>query len=273
MSLSKKIINNDNPDDYINEYLDLTRCSSPFCSCGKCITIRRNVNNQINYSYNKNIESSYKNEFNWKKPEKTENYKNTKNSGLESCFRENLKNSLVSVMKNDYTTKYKKINDTFLGKNKTDETQQNLKSPFLGRSNYNIMYPDWQSSKQKKEIVKLDQEKIKYVPFNGKSSYSENYYRPEERYYIDRVLPILKKDNLEISGKLISETTTKETYKLIDYQRHSDLNSNNVKFGRRPSSIVSAPYCKDSFLSSYERAFMYNNLNTKAKILNNSVLL
>jgi hypothetical protein len=143
-----------------------------------------------------------------------------------------------------------------------------LNPPFIGRSSYELMYPDWQTQKIVKE--KVQSNLLENVPFNGKSSYKENFNHHDKRYYIDRPAPIIKSDNLETSGKLGKETTTKETYKPIDFKHYNDLNGSVVLVSKRPSSIVSAPYSKDSFLSSYERAFMYNNLMSKKETKKNN---
>ena len=124
------------------------------------------------------------------------------------------------------------------------------------------MYRDWRTTKifKEKERVKLQ----KSLPFNGQSSYQENYYPHEKRYYMERPTPFINSDNLKTSGKFINETTTKNSYMPIDYKRFVGLNKGMVLSSRSFSSLVSAPYSRDSFLSSYQRAFMHNNLTTKS---------
>jgi len=399
--------------ELIQDYLDLIRCSYPFCNCGKCI-INRYSHIHPNYQYKKNLKSSYKNEFEWKKPENKISICDRKkplleNLGLDKCFKEHLKNSLISVMKNDYsknfklkeeiipenninknsqvtknnnslnsdekfysnlyskeqknikefidntnngimknrnipkTENYKKIanyknniksinskhsildsnksslnNINIIAKNNDDKNKNyindnsNLKNksinnilnhntssnkndfeimnnmkyklndsniidkslnpPFIGRSSYKLMFPDWHTEK----IIK-DNNRAYFqndVTFNARTSYQDNYQEHEIRYYIDRPTPIIKLDNLESTGKLNNETTSKVAYMPIDYCKFKQLNKSEDKPGKRPSSIIPAPYSKDSFLSSYERAFMHNYIKPKSnmKNLNNSVL-
>lgn len=165
--------------------------------------------------------------------------------------------------------------------NKNDSTiiksrPKRLIPPFIGRSSYELMFPDWQTKKiiKEKERANLQQS----VPFNGRSSYQDNFHLHEKRYYVERLAPIIKSDNLETSGKFIGDTTTKLSYLPIDFSQFTSLNNGAVKASKRSSSLVSAPYSRDSFLSSYERAFMYNDLKSKvtqmkiSKGNNNSVL-
>jgi hypothetical protein len=72
--------------------------------------------------------------------------------------------------------------------------------------------------------------------------------------------PILNTDSLENKGemKMISESTFKDDFKPINYQEFKDVNETPKK---RQNSIIWGPYCKNSFLSSYKKAFMYNNLS------------
>lgn len=407
-------INEFKPTEIIEDYLELIRCSYPYCNCGKCIT-KRYSHHPPNYQYEKNLKSSYKNEFNWKKSDDKKIGIDGKkpiiqNIGLDNCFKEHLKTSLISVMKNDYSKNFKlkedlvlnnfknqkekvtknndntnltikinnnntsnfnynnigneketvksrsqakintsntinqqsngymkltktnnfntldnsknyninkenienqhrinvnsknnnfglnindiKENKTINDKNSScnnnnkltkldikseiinnnDNNDKTLIPPFIGRSSYERMYPDWHTVKVIKEKVKSTV--YESVPFNARSSYQDNFYQHEKRYYVDRAAPILKSDNLESSGKLINESTTKQAYKPIDYKNYNKLNNKSVNVSKRPSSIVPAPYSKDSFLSSYERAFMYNNLRNKSnqRNVNRSVI-
>jgi len=141
-----------------------------------------------------------------------------------------------------------------------------LNPPFIGRSNYELMYPNWKTTKIIKEKEKVNV--LESIPFNGRSSYKENYNLHEKRYYLDLVSPIIKADNLETSGKLINETTARVSYQPINYKEYYTLNNNFVKVLKKPSSIIPAPYSRDSFLSSYERAFMYNNIKTRSFNIN-----
>ncbi len=365
-----------NQNEVVEDYLDLIRCSQPYCNCGKCI-INKYSQNSPNYLYNKGLKSTYKDEYYWKKREdkKSDPPKGKsiiQNLGLDNCFKEHLKSSFVSVMRNDYGKNlklkedyiYKNINDKFTDRNNknkdnnfpriisniedidfknnskkdmyvkvnrnnnrsstnsnniiyhrrninennnnnnNDKTQildktlehkvndlnnnmsindentlkhiievnKLINPPFIGRSSYELMYPDWGCSKVEKE--KLDRKLLDNIPFNGKSNYQEYYHEHDKRYYVDRASPIYKNDNLESSGKSIHETTAKNSYKPINYEMSKELNKKVINISKRPSSIVPAPYSKDSFLSSYEKAFMYNNFKRPLPMrnINNSVI-
>jgi len=176
-------------------------------------------------------------------------------------------NNNKSKNKNSNSNSNNNINNLEANSNNTS-----LKSPFIGRSSYEQMYPDWHSQKVIKE--KVLSKVLESVPFNGRSSYQNDFHQHEMRYYVDRAAPIIKLDNLESSGKLVNETTTNQSYKPIDYTNFNQLNRQEVNVSKRPSSIVPAPYSKDSFLSSYEKAFMYNNLRNKSNMrgVNRSVI-
>ena len=61
----------------------------------------------------------------------------------------------------------------------------------------------------------------------------------------------------------MKESIMKEQYKPVNLQRYNKIHHmSNVQI-KRPASIVPAPYSKDSFLSSYEKAFMINNLTAR----------
>ncbi len=257
--ISKPTIQN----DVIKDYLNLVRCTYPYCNCGKCILRKnREINISPNYNYNKNIESIYKNEFHWKNPEKTDQH--ARMPRLDFGFKEHLKSGMISVMRSDF----KNVTSTEPNvepmpksrKNIDNSVQMNI--PFLGRSSYETLYPNWQTSIDKK--IRITSQPQVSIPFTGKSSYKETFGNIEKKFYIQKVSPILKKDNLEVGnlGELIALTTSNEYFKPIDLKKSKDMNNIRTQFSVFPRTMVSAPYTKDSFMSSYERAFMNNNFKS-----------
>jgi hypothetical protein len=206
----------------------------------------------------------YKNQFQWNDPEKTYQLKYVKMSRLDKGFKEHLKSGLISVMRNDF----KNITSTEPNSEPVPKSRKNLENtvqmntPFLGRSSYETLYPNWQTSINKRN--RISSEAKVSIPFSGKSSYKETFGNIEKRYYIEKASPIFKKDNLEVGnlGELIALTTCNEFYKPIDLQKSKDLNFIRTEHSGFPGLMVSAPYTKDSFMSSYERAFMYNNFKS-----------
>jgi hypothetical protein len=184
-----------------------------------------------------------------------------KNSINENNKKNNMNSTLnfLGVQKNNLSKKECTGNPS-ISENK--DFNKSLHTPFLGRSSYELMYPDWQTKKKIKETVESKFMENK-VPFNGRSNYQDNFLNHEKRYYVERTSPIYKSDNLENSGKLHMETTSNHTYKQIDYKKYNRLNEKEINMFKRPASILFAPFTKDSFLSSYEKAFMYNNFKTK----------
>lgn len=254
-----------NQNDVIKDYLNLVRCTHPYCNCGKCILRKnREYNLSPNYNYDKNIQSIYKNEFQWKNPEKIDNMNNAKMSRIDKGFKEHLKTGLISVMRNDFksftSTEPNVENVPKSRKNLENKVQMN--TPFLGRSSYSTLYPDWQTSIDKKNIGS-NEIKIS-IPFSGRSSYRETFANIEKKYYIEKASPILKKNNLEVGnfGEMQTITTSNEFYKPIDLKKSKDLNNIRTHFAGFPGFTHLAPYTKDSFMSSYERAFMNNNFKS-----------
>jgi len=250
-------------NEIIKDYLNLIRCTYPFCNCGKCILRKnREHSSSPNYNYDKNIRSNYQNEFKWKSPQRTDYIQNAKLSRLDKGFKEHLKSGLISVMRNDYKnigviTEPNNENLPKYRKNLDNDVQ--MKKPFLGRSSYETLFPNWQTAIDKKDTINSEAKEA--IPFSGKSSYKETFGNIEPKYYIEKTSPILKKDNIEVGvfGKLIGQTTNGECYKPIDLKKAKALNNIKSTYAGFPGSIATGSFSKDSFMSSYERAFMNNN--------------
>jgi hypothetical protein len=225
--------NNENHNELIDEYMNLIRCSSPYCNCGKCITRKYKSN-----IYNNSIE------------EKVNRVKNSENK---------IRMNKINVIINQNNKDYQKSNRNQI---------QNPIPPFIGRSSYELMFPNYQIPKRELEIK--ERKILNNIPFNGNSSYKENFSRFEKRYYINRVQPFLKSDNLETKGEILKESISRENYRPINMLNYRKVHNLDVVQVKRPSSIIPAPYSKDSFLSSYEKAFMLNNLTAKKDINNHN---
>lgn len=280
-SLSKTL----NKTNFVSEYLNLVRCSQPYCTCANCIQKKnKDINKLPTYSYQANIKSNYRNEFDWKQQDKATSFQNAKMSHLDKGFKEYIKPGLESVMHKDYkntseniyynTISRENLNENNLTelsdnnknqlkslKNRNSDVQMNV--PFLGRSSYDTQFPQWSTmannkTKYEKHIMNNE------IPFSGKSSYMSTYGNFEDKYYKEKTNPILKKDNLEVgSGNLITYTSTGDTYRPLDYKMVKDLNSLKSARDNAPANLRTAPFSKDSFLSTYEKAFMGNHLITK----------
>ena len=68
----------------------------------------------------------------------------------------------------------------------------------------------------------------------------------------------------------MKESISRENYRPINMLNYRKVHNLDVVQIKRPSSIIPAPYSKDSFLSSYEKAFMLNNLTAKKDVNNNN---
>jgi len=264
-NFKSQILKPTNQNDVIKDYLNLVRCTYPYCNCGKCI-LRKNREYDVspNYNYDKNIKSMYKNQFHWKNPEIIDNLYNAKMSRIDKGFKEHLKTGLISVMRNDF----KNVVLTESNAKPVPKSRKNLENtvqmdiPFLGRSSYETLYPNWQTSFNKKNRGSSE---IKVsIPFSGKSSYKETYGNIDKKYYIEKTSPILKKDNIEVGnfGVILALTTSNEFYKPIDLKKSKDLNNIRTNYSGFPGFMHSAPYTKESLMSTYERDFMNNNFKS-----------
>ena len=77
----------------------------PPCTCGKCIVRRLRKDFFTSFPYNKDLASTYKNDYDWKTntPDNPDEvYNRSKHNGFEGAYREHIPTSLISTMKMDY---------------------------------------------------------------------------------------------------------------------------------------------------------------------------
>lgn len=258
---SSNFNNSDTTSSDIN-FKKQNNCTYPFCNCYNC-----KVNIQKDYlmnKYNKNkisenvntTDSSYPNNI-----ISTDIRKKGNISLLDNCYKEHIKSGLQSVMKRDYKNMQLETNESCVPKDNTI----NKGSPFIGRTTNSIMYPEFLISPQRKKPY-IYEELLK-IPFSGNSSYKETFEKFDDRYYRDKILPFLKKDNLESIGKLITETTTKETYKNYNTEslsKNISIPKHKVSFKDKNSFSylgISPPNNKDIYMSQYKRSYIFDKEN------------
>lgn len=187
----------------------------------------------------------------------TKSKKKANISSLDNVFKEHI--GLQSVMKRDFVSSGNvpiETNESFVPKSMLNN---NKGSPFIGRSTNSIMFPEFIISPRKKNNEKLDE--FMKIPFSGNSSYKENYNKFEDRYYIQKMSPVIKKDNLENMGKRIMETTNQKSYKNLK-NNYRDKGKNYFKQLYSFSNLgINPPQNKDSYLSQYKRAYIHEKLN------------
>lgn len=209
------------------------------------VTIRNNNTSNDKELIKKNKENKFSN-LEKEKEEDKETEKHEKNE-KEKDELQTFENPFFE--KKDIYSRFKIIKEN-----------RSAKPPFIGHSSYKHQYPDWNIPKPKR--LNNERKVLSNVPFNGNSSYKDNFSLFEKRYYLNKPQPILKSDTLENRGEIMKESISRERYRPINFNKHKNLGVVEIK---RPSSIIPAPYSKDSFLSSYERAFMFNNIHSTAK--------
>ena len=248
-------------------YKSLATCSYPFCNCIKCkINQEKDAKNKQNlkksYSNYQNIlETTDSNSPNQKSYLHSESKNKSNISILDNCFKEYLKSGLQSVMKRDFISNRIETSESIIPKDSI--LNSNKGSPFIGRSMNSIMFPEFLiSPKKKKPHISEDLLKI---PFSGNSAYKENYEKFDDRYYMEKASPFLKKDNLESMGRLITETTSQNTYK-----KNLNLESNKEKLKQNFKDInsysnlgINPPHYKDNYMSQYKRSYIFDKENAK----------
>lgn len=297
-----KTTNNQNNDqntklnDLKSDYLSLIRCTYPYCNCGKCIfkntkeKEKQRTNNNLPYG---NISTTYNNQYNYINNPNNNNNKNQNlnsnnntikdskdqklivsqnKSRLDNCFKEHLKSGFTSIMKSDYIAIQTEPNTQMILQK--DNIEISSKSPFIGRSNYAMMFPGWEISAAASGRSDFSSpQKKSEIAFTAKSNYQQNFERFEDRYYNEkRASPILKKDNLEVNGPMLTETTSQKAFQAYDFFVAKSFNEKSTRKKNDSDNFKSLPgnrcYSKDAFLSSYERAFMLNNLKGSLNKLN-----
>ena len=112
----------------------------PKCTCGKCIVRRLRGNNFPSFPYNKNMCSTYIDDYDWKTnvPEDPNSvYNRSKHNSFEGAYREHIPTSLISTAKMSF--KPFKVKE----EEKQKPKEKDLEVPLIGKSTYNRHYPSW----------------------------------------------------------------------------------------------------------------------------------
>ena len=150
----------------------------PKCTCGKCIVRRLRGNMFPSFPYNKNISSTYINDYDWKTniPEDPNAvYNRSKHNSFEGAYREHIPTTLISTAKMSF--KPFKVKE----EEKQKPKEKDLEVPFIGRSTYTRHYPSW-GKLVPSDITLKPREEIN-VPLRGVPNYKESYPRYDDKYY------------------------------------------------------------------------------------------
>ena len=112
----------------------------PKCTCGKCIVRRLRGNNFPSFPYNKNMCSTYIDDYDWKtNPKEDPNsiYNRSKHNSFEGAYKEHIPTSLISTAKMSF--KPFKVRE----EEKQKPKEKDLEVPLIGRSTYTRHYPSW----------------------------------------------------------------------------------------------------------------------------------
>lgn len=225
----------------------------PSCNCGKCVVRRRRGNANPSFPYNKNLSSTYVDDYNWKTNEKDDPnkvYNRAKHNSFESGYKEHIPSTLVSTAKMSFRPFKVKREDQ---KAPTDE---GYKMPFIGRSTYGRSYPSWgKISPTTSTIAKPEDIN---VPLRGASNYKESYPRYNDRYYQNPEPLNFMKPTLKFDGELDPRTTYLEDYK------PNDLGNKNYFPDEEPINLAkgennvlkSAPFAPGTLGTTYKTDYV-----------------
>ena len=185
----------------------------PPCTCGKCIVRRLRKDFFNSFPYNKDLASTYKNDYDWKTntPDNPDEvYNRSKHNGFEGAYKEHIPTSLISTMKMDYKPFKVQI------ENKPKPKKEPFIIPFMGRTTNQTTYPNWGAM-----VPTPDSEDNKmpdiHVPLRGQSNYVENYPRYDEKFYKKGEPLDFAKATLNFYGKINPRTTYGDAFKPVDF--------------------------------------------------------
>lgn len=185
----------------------------PKCICGKCIVRRLRKDNFGAIPYNKDLATTYKDDYDWKTnvpedPNKT--YNRAKHNSFEGAYKEHIPTSLISTQKMDF--KPFKVKE----EKKKKDPEDPFKIPFQGRSTYIRHYPDWGAMTPVPDSPEDAIPDIN-VPLRGNSNYKESYPRYDPKFYTSGDPLNFAKSTLKFYGDLDPRTTYGENFKPVDF--------------------------------------------------------
>jgi len=221
----------------------------PPCTCGKCIVRRLRKDFFNGFPYNKDMASTYKDDYPWKTndPENPDDvYNRAKHSNFDGQYKENIPTSLMSTMKMDYRPF--KVKSTDPKKKEVDD----FKIPFMGKSVYKKEYPNWGAMTPVPDSPDDAIPDIQ-VPLRGISNYNENYVKHPDEYYKKGDPLNFSKPTLKFDGDLDPRTTYNEAYKPVDNTFRDD-NPFNAAKGEN-TALMSADNAPGAFDTTYKRDY------------------
>lgn len=225
----------------------------PSCTCGKCIARRKRDNGSPSFPYNKNMASTYKDDYDWKtniKEDPNQVYNRAKHNSFEGGYRQHIPSTLISTAKMCYKPFKVKREE------KKPPEQDGLQMPFLGKSTYFRHYPSW-GKITPAEAAPGETEDI-VVPLRGNSNYTDSYPRYNDRYYSNPEPLNFVKPTLKFNGELDPRTTYLEHYK------PNDLSNKNYFPGEEfvneakgeNNALKSAPFSPGTLGTTYRSDYV-----------------
>ena len=225
----------------------------PKCTCGKCIVRRLRGNNFPSFPYNKNMASTYIDDYDWKTnvPEDPNSvYNRSKHNSFEGAYREHIPTALISTAKMSF--KPFKVKE----EEKQKPKEKDLEVPFIGKSTYNRHYPSWGKLTPNDNTLQ-PREEIN-VPLRGVPNYKESYPRYDDKYYKNDDPLNFCKSTLKFDGDLDPRTTYNEDYKPNDLSNKIYFPDDKLINGAKGESTVlkNPPNAPGNMNTTYRRDYV-----------------
>ena len=239
--------------DTIDVTIDGKVRTVPKCTCGKCIVRRLRGNIYPNFPYNKNMSSTYIDDYDWKtNPKEDPNsvYNRSKHNSFEGAYKEHIPTSLISTAKMCY--KPFKVRE----EEKQQPKEKELEVPFIGRSTYNRHYPSWGKLTPNDNTLQPKEEII--VPLRGIPNYKESYPRYDDKYYNNDEPLNFSKSTLKFDGDLDPRTTYNEDYRPNDLNNKIYFPDDQLINGAKGESTVlkNPPNAPANMNTTYRRDYI-----------------
>lgn len=224
----------------------------PQCKCGKCIVRRLRGNHNTEFPYNKDMHSTYIDDYGWKtgvKDDPNSVYNRAKHNSFEGGYKEHLPSTLISTAKMCYRPFLVKKEE------KKEIPVEECKVPLLGRSTYLRDYPSWGKIQPPKKEGETQENII--VPLRGVSNYKESYPKYNDRYYSNAEPLNFQNSTLKFNGDLDPRTTYNDNYKPNDLSNKNYFpDEEPINTAKGENNVLKSAPILGNTLSTYRRDYV-----------------
>ena len=224
----------------------------PKCTCGKCIVRRLREGLFTPFPYNKDLASTYKDDYDWKTNPlgPNDDYNRSKHNSFEGAYKEHIPTSLISTAKMDYKPFKVKQEE------KKKPPEDPFKIPLIGKSTYDRHYPSWGPIEPTGD--KLGPPEEIDVPLRGVPNYKESYPKYDDKYYTNGEPLNFSKPTLKFTGDLDPRTTYNEAYKPTDLSNKNYFPDDQLINGAigESTALISGPNAPGILGTTYRRDYV-----------------